>query len=497
MSRGGGCPTVITSTRTDRAWHPVYTTARIHHRAHTPPRAYTAARIHRRTHTPPRAYTPHAHPHALRNYNPSSRVRTTRHMRGYASLSWDLVRSVHGFAPSIEHALVDTAHVNHLLPTDLALRCVPARRLEGYHPSRRAFIRWVAWSSGDPVTLPPDTRTLDVTRFRGWAGPLLPNWAPVGGVQSLCVRGDCTGIRSLHGLHAYAGLLDLRLHACQDLADLRALASTTLHTLHLTGCSRLRDLAPIGSLASLRTLTLSGSHELTVLQGPDGHPAFHRCTALETLDLGHSLVLRSTAGLGACPALHTLSLAGCQALTDVDGLGECLSLDTLDLSWCLALQSVDGLRPCHNLATLTLSGCRALPTLSGLEVCAALCTLNVSWCALLTDLSSLRHCPRLEWLCAAGCAALVTLFTGDGFPALTRLNLSWCTGLVWLGGSTPSLVAVDLSGCTSLESVADLQGCPALLSLHLTWCTSLSSVSGLGGALQSLDLTGCHLVESG
>ena len=111
----------------------------------------------------------------------------------------------------------------------------------------------------------------------------------------------------------------------------------SLHTLNITGCSEVTDVAGLGQCASLHTLNLSGCRGVTNVAG------LGQCASLHTVNLRNCTGVADVAGLGQCASLHTLNLSDCRGVTDVAGLGQCASLHTLNLSRCRGVTDVTGL----------------------------------------------------------------------------------------------------------------------------------------------------------
>ena len=149
----------------------------------------------------------------------------------------------------------------------------------------------------------------------------------------------------LHSLRS----LDLRYCAVSQLGPLGQCSS--LHTLNLSGCSRLENVDALGHLQHLRSLNLE------------------RCRMLSQVDR-----------IGDCQNLRTLDLSCCNGLTQVDRLGDCQYLQQLDLKWCHGLTQVDRLGDCQYLQELDLYECRGLTQVERIGDCQNLRTLDLGYC---------------------------------------------------------------------------------------------------------------------
>jgi internalin A len=117
-----------------------------------------------------------------------------------------------------------------------------------------------------------------------------------------------------------------------------------LTALELVQAENLKDLALVGKLTGLTSLTLTGL-EAGNLSGLSTLPN------LTALDLSGSKSIADLSPLGRLTGIRTVKLAGCSKVTNLTPLAQLTALTSLDLSGC---EGVSDLRPLEKLAkTLT------------------------------------------------------------------------------------------------------------------------------------------------
>jgi hypothetical protein len=326
------------------------------------------------------------------------------------------------------------------------------------------------------------------------------------------------------------GLRTLNLAMARDLTDfgLHSVArSSLLHTLNLSGCSKLNTLAPLTTLqclVDLRLVFCFGLQNIDALRGMPDLRIMHAphsdlvCEALRgglvglcslnELDLSHT----RTTHLGfdaPMPNLHKLEMRFCYMLHDLQGVDHAASLRTLDLSGCSAFDdaSLHSLTNLLQLRNLHLNGCSQLTDL-GLAVLGRIRTLRrlgLFGCRLITDegLRELAGLDALHTLDLESCLSVRDegLHSLSGLQRMRCLNLSGCAltdaGLFALVGM-PELHSLNLHGCRKITDVG-LHALSNLLNLRqivLSRCgvRTLQPLSKLS-QLMTLNLSGCARVS--
>lgn len=144
-----------------------------------------------------------------------------------------------------------------------------------------------------------------------------------------------------------------------------------IHSLDLSGCSKLVDVGP-----------LRNGHSLNL----------SRCTSvIDVRALGNIYDLnlsdcRNLLDVQALGNVHTLNLSGCHLLTNVSALGR---VHVLDLSFCHNLIDISAL---GRVRFLNLSGCHEVFDVSALS---HVYSLNISYCDM-SDISALGHVHSLD-----------------------------------------------------------------------------------------------------
>ena len=215
---------------------------------------------------------------------------------------------------------------------------------------------------------------------------------------------------------------------------------TSLQSLNLSDCNRIRDLEPVAGLTSLQSLNLFD------------------CTQIS--DLG------AVAGL---TSLISLNLTLCKQIRDLEAVTGLTSLQSLDLSWCQQISDLEALAGLVSLQSLDLSGCMQIRNLAPLTKLTSLQSLDLSGCEQISDLEALAGLTSLQSLNLSYCQQ-ISLEPLAGLVSLQSLNLSWCTQISDfepLAGLT-SLRSLNLSGCRSTAGFGPLETLlPGLRELHL------------------------------
>jgi len=142
----------------------------------------------------------------------------------------------------------------------------------------------------------------------------------------------------------------------------------------------------IWQIGQLSSLSYSAVDDLSGLS---------RCRVLHTLQLTQCRHLMDVAGLAECPSLEQLYLTNLSVLMTIEGLRGAKRLRTLELSGCKMVDDVAPLAGCPELEHLLLAGSHGIVDVSALGRCAKLQTLDMCGLRRVTDLLALRHCHRL------------------------------------------------------------------------------------------------------
>ena len=215
------------------------------------------------------------------------------------------------------------------------------------------------------------------------------------------------------------------------------LGSLGLHSLDLTDCDRLKDVAALGGI---HTLVLDDCYHITDVNALGG---------VHTLSLSSCHRVTDVSALGK---VYNLNLSGCNGIRDVSALGQ---VHNLDLRCCAYVTDVSALGKVHSL---NLSGCDGIRDVSAL---GGVHTLNLYRNSRISDVSALGSVHTLN---LGQCAR--------------ELNLS-CLGGVH---------SLDLSGYHF--DIPDVSVFAGVHTLNLTGCVTASM------DLDSLDAVS-HLITDG
>jgi internalin A len=131
------------------------------------------------------------------------------------------------------------------------------------------------------------------------------------------------------GLASLTSLKSLNLVGCRKVRDLTPLSSlTSLQSLDLHMCAQIDDLTPLASLTTLRSLSLFTCGQISNLT------PLASLTALQSLDLTWSWEITDLTPLTSLIALRSLKLFRCRRITDLTPLVGLTALQELDLSHC-------------------------------------------------------------------------------------------------------------------------------------------------------------------
>lgn len=152
------------------------------------------------------------------------------------------------------------------------------------------------------------------------------------------------------------------------------------------GPSDTRDLTPLSTCTTIRTLNLSYCQRITDIS------PLAACANLHTLNLKMCINVMDVSPLKACEALRVIDLSDCGNISDISPLAQC---ESIDVTYSYAIRDVPPLPSCH---TLILAMCHLIEDVSGLAGCPLLRVLDLTWCFRLTDLSVLEKCPLMHTL---------------------------------------------------------------------------------------------------
>jgi hypothetical protein len=215
-----------------------------------------------------------------------------------------------------------------------------------------------------------------------------------------------------------------------------------IEELILDGCIRIQNTDFLGSLTSLRTLSLERC------QGLDNQEAFQGLAALghvENLSLGGCVGLTDTLILANLKSLKRLLLHECTGLTGhmaLRGLIDLPNLYYLTLSRCIGIDGTKSLSNLHSLEVLYMRGCTGLTSIRALE--------------------GFRNLLKLTKLYLSGCTGLKNTDALRGLTHLWTVDLQHCTGLVG---------QESIAGISRLPDPGKiiLHGCSGLTPADVTW----------------------------
>jgi len=354
--------------------------------------------------------------------------------------------------------------------------------------------------------LPRGLRTLNLAMNRELTDAGLHNVTRSPVLHTLNLSG-CSKLTTLAPLAALIHLVDLRLVFCFGLQNIDALRSMTnlriMHAPHSDlACEALR-----GGLVGLRSLDeLDLSHTRTTHMGFDAP-----MPNLRKLEMRFCYMLHDLQGIEHAAALRTLDLGGCSAFDDASlrSLTNLAHLRNLHLNGCSHLTDT-GLAVIGQMRTLRrlgLFGCRlitneGLSELAGLD---ALHTLDLQNCQSVSDegLHSLSGLRRMRCLNLGGCTLTdAGLFALVGMPELHSLNLDGCRKITDVGlralSNLSNLRQIVLSRCR-VETLQALSKMSQLMSINLSGCGRITDTSLLNltncTQLKALNVSHCKKVS--
>ncbi|XP_037491101.1 LOW QUALITY PROTEIN: disease resistance protein RGA2-like [Jatropha curcas] len=243
-------------------------------------------------------------------------------------------------------------------------------------------------------------------------------------------------------------LTSLEIISCENLPSLSILAiekipelfslprsflveNTLLTSLEIISCPKLHSLpSELGSLISLKTLTIRWCEELTSLP-----QSLQNLKALEYLEICecHNIISLPDNGLGGLTSLRILSIENCSKLISLSSSLEHLtSLEQLTIMYCPSLSSLpEGLQHLSALRSLTMLSCPLFSTLpEELQYVTTLLSLEIHSCPGLTALPEwFRNLTSLRSLTISDCHNLKCLPESFSFSALQYLCIQDCPRL--------------------------------------------------------------------
>jgi hypothetical protein len=321
------------------------------------------------------------------------------------------------------------------------------------------------------------------SRLRSLSGLRVPERA------SLLELSDDLLLGSISELSSLSALDKLVLHNLPSLGSLDGLQSLEQirRELSITDCNALIDLAGLGAVAPLLTISdnaglarLTGGAErgsptaITVSMNPKLEdltglltPGTERLDSLMLMALPR---LTSLSGLASLREIGDVTLYHCSGLTNVDGLENLQAVTALTMVDAPHIQNLSGLANLERAdASLYLNDVPELATLRGLAKLTQ--TKNV----LINGLSSLKDLRGLE--------GIVEL---DGFEIAANAALESFAGLENLVRAKNTILIANNMALSSLEGLSKLS---TVQSLYLSANMSLSSLRGLSALSMASSLS--------
>ncbi|VYS62975.1 unnamed protein product [Arabidopsis thaliana] len=241
-------------------------------------------------------------------------------------------------------------------------------------------------------------------------------------------------------------LESLILNNCKSLVTLPSTIGNLhrLVRLEMKECTGLELLPTDVNLSSLETLDLSGCSRLR------SFPLIS--TSIEWLNLENTAI-EEILDLSKATNLKRFYLSGCKSLVTLPStIGNLHRLVRLEMKECTGLELLPTDVNLSSLETLDLSGCSRLRSFP-------LISTSIEWLNLentaIEEILDLSKATNLKRFYLSGCKSLVTLPSTIGnLHRLVRLEMKECTGLELLPTdiNLSSLETLDLSGCSSLRS---------------------------------------------
>lgn len=240
-------------------------------------------------------------------------------------------------------------------------------------------------------------------------------------------------------LSSLTKLINLHLHACDDMTDINFTGCLALVSLAITCCKQIQhvDVTPLTALQCLKVDSCSNFVELVGLKsaGVVGSLAVY-ASPLQHLEVS------------GCPSLVTLDLAFCPLLKELSIQG-CEDLETLELFGCLELLKLK-VALCPAVSSLAVGKASTLITME-LNVLRSLLSLDVGGCVSMKSVK-LTDCGFTE-MDFDGCCSIETIKLYR-CPALTRVRAMTLPSLTTLKiRSSPKLTTLQLGGSRSLLDV--------------------------------------------
>ena len=245
--------------------------------------------------------------------------------------------------------------------------------------------------------------------------------------------------------------------------DLSTFAGLKTLKLSFNGSFRGEDLAGLGSLAKVKSLSLSTGlvmygEERATLASLNGLDA----PLLEEFDASF-LDLADIDALSGCRKLKRVEIRGNKRLTSIDGLkASAGTLEDLDVAYCEALSSLKSLRDATRLRYLDMT-----------------CVEHV------TDLTDLKKLTKLASIELSGCEGLTSF---KGLPLATLSDFTREPDTV-----SDSLILYNLQALTSLKHMPPLA--PEVTEFRLSRAGALTDLADLAASADSLKIL--HLEDLG
>jgi len=236
-------------------------------------------------------------------------------------------------------------------------------------------------------------------------------------------------LQSLEGMEKLQNVRKLCVRLCEQLCDIRSIASLTALTELDLRRTAIMSLNPLSNLFLLEKLHLDRCKAISTLAG------INNLSRLTTLTLAGCTQLENLFGINNLSCLTSLHLAECVSLSDISSMSHCLSLYLLDLSNAMCLQELKGIEKLRNLKKLSLFRCVQVQDISSLSSLERLTELDLQFTRIST-LFEIRNLTSLATLKLAGCLSLeVTDVSSMGyFLPLESLDLGGVISLKTLKG---------------------------------------------------------------
>lgn len=430
-------------------------------------------------------YTPHTPDICCLAANPSlrrarervagTRVQHAEHRRGDLYLCWDDAkrREYHLYQGTLENLINDVGYIAWWIARDTVERVEDEYRLHPFplevHIKRVVRPSGAATSVTQLLTLLSSPPLQTTSRTCACALVFAPKQAAL---DAACMS-TLGRLRKLEKLESFANEVEtlpplpqlhvLNLRNANNWDSLRWLGTvSSLRKLSLCRCHGLRDVSALSQLPLLEQLNIANSSELS-LRGD-----FHECTRLKEVALSWCTAVTEAESLGTLPALEVLDLSY-STCTPIDGVLHCARLRSLSLRGCSnAVDLLSTLSTLHSSRTSAHSRTRRRPavwrfledlnlgettvtTLKGLQDCTSLRHVGLRECRALTSLYPLGTLPSVESIDASysGIHSVDALST---CPNLRRLNVRACEGLTTLQPLLQVVSLEEVDASTTVQS---------------------------------------------